>query len=210
MIGRFFYRIHLLVFVGFCTEFYTYALWKAAKHSPLASFGHVCMCWTRDFTTCHHTRESWAQIQVAFFGGVHILNQLYKEMSVDVSLDWQLGHWGFQQSSFDPVQALGLRIAISSAITCCEKDQQWQHGVSLLFNMASNRNAPNVVSCSEIYFRLLWSRLHSKSLIVAFVFMMSWLLDRKLTVWATSAMFQQAYFLKSSKLVIVDFAIHKT
>eukprot|EP00434_Breviolum_minutum_P022355 symbB.v1.2.019730.t1/scaffold1626.1/size108921/4 len=62
--------------------------------------------------------------------GVHILNQLYKEMNVDV-------------------------IAISSAITCCEKDQQWQHGVSLLFNMASNRNAPNVVSCSEIYFRLL-------------------------------------------------------
>jgi len=95
------------------------------------------------------------QIQVAFFGGVHILNQLYKEVSVDVNLDWQLGHWGFQQSSFDPVQALGLRIAISSAITCCEKDQQWQHGVSLLFNMAGNRNAPNVVSCSEIYCRVL-------------------------------------------------------
>ena len=55
------------------------------------------------------------QIQVAFFGGVHILNQLYKEMSVDVSLDWQLGHWGFQQSGFDPTKKpldLGLLLAV--------------------------------------------------------------------------------------------------
>jgi hypothetical protein len=38
------------------------------------------------------------------------------------------------------------RIAVSSAITCCEKGQ-WQHGVSLLNMAAVDRVAPNIISC---------------------------------------------------------------
>ena len=83
MIGWFFYRIRLLACVGFCTEFYTYALWKAAKHSPMASFGQVCMCWTRDFTTCHHTRESWAHLPAdpssVFWRSAHFESALQRD-----------------------------------------------------------------------------------------------------------------------------------
>ena len=126
------------------------------------------------------------QIQVALFGGVYILNQLYKEMSVDVSLDWQPGakktscYWGGSQGKVLILYSKSLNLGLLLAVP--------------LLVVKKINNGSTVCPCCSIWPAIemhpMWSvaqrftsgfvlgsRLHSQSLIDACVFVVCWLLD---------------------------------